>query len=224
MCNSSCLQFIQDNISASDVKGGRVLEVGARNVNGSAREAVMSLAPLDYIGVDLDAGPGVDEVCDVTDLAPHFGPGKFSVVISTEMLEHVRDWRAAVSNMKTVLAPGGLLLLTTRSAGYPYHGYPHDFWRYEEADIRGIFSDMTVLTTGKDPLVPGIFVKARKPETYSMNDLSGIALYSVISGRRCLDITDGELMFFKIKRGARTLISALVPAPLKRLLKKLFRQ
>lgn len=221
MCNSACLGFISDNLSREEARGRKVLEVGSLDVNGSPRGAVLPLSPLSYTGVDLAAGPGVDEVCPVESLAARFGAGSFDIVISTEMLEHVRDWRAAVSNLKAVLRPGGLLLLTTRSAGYPYHGYPHDFWRYEEADIRAIFADMTVLAVSRDPLVPGIFAKVRKPEDHSPNDLSRLELFSVISGDRRADIGGAAIAAFKVKRAARELASLILPGPLKRLIKKI---
>jgi SAM-dependent methyltransferase len=221
MCNSACLQFIKDNLSREEAEGRKVLEVGSLYVNGSPRGDVMSLSPLSYTGVDLSAGPGVDVVCRVEDLAGRFGAGSFDIVLSTEMLEHVRDWRSAISNLKEVLKPGGLLLITTRSKGYPYHGYPNDFWRYEEDDLRAIFSDMTVLAVGQDQLVPGIFAKVRKLEDRSANDLSRIELYSVISGKRQADIGGAAILAFKIERTARDIASFILPGPLKRLIKKL---
>lgn len=221
MCNNACIQFILDNLSRAEAEGKRVLEAGSLNVNGSAREAVLSLSPRSYTGVDITGGPGVDEVCDVTGLVKRFGPGSFDLVLSTEMLEHVRDWRSAVSNLKTVLKPGGILLLTTRSSGYPYHGYPYDFWRYGEEEMRVIFADMSILAIAKDPLLPGIFVKAVKPEDFREKDLSSLELYSIISGRRQREITGQAIALFKVTRTLRWAISAILPESFKRLLKKL---
>jgi len=221
MCNSACLQFIQDNLSRGEAKNKRVLEVGSLDVNGSPRGIIEKLLPLSYTGVDISAGPGVDEVCDVSGLAGRFGGDSFDVVISTEMLEHVRDWRTAIANLKSVLKPGGLLLITTRSEGYPYHGYPYDFWRFGEDDLRSIFSDMTVLTVASDPLVPGIFIKAVKPLEYKEKGLSQIALYSIISKERRLRISIGEILFFRFTRTIRELLSAALPDGIKRLAKKI---
>lgn len=80
------------------------------------------------------------------------------------------------------------IYITTRSKGFPYHGYPWDFWRYEIEDIRKIFRDFEIITLEKDHLAPGVFLKARKPENYVPTDLSGIALYSMILGRRTRNI------------------------------------
>src|SRR5947209_15379867 len=141
MCNDACLEFGRGYLRPEEIAGKKVLEVGSMDVNGSLRAIVQRTMPRIYLGVDIAAGPGVDVVCEVSKLVARFGEAAFDTVISTEMLEHVRDWRAAVSNMKRVLKPGGTILITTRSPGFPYHGYPYDFWRYEPDDIRTIFAD-----------------------------------------------------------------------------------
>jgi SAM-dependent methyltransferase len=223
MCNNACLKFIQDNLSPAEVKASRVLEVGALDVNGTPRETVERLRPHSYTGVDLSAGPGVDEVCDVSRLIGRFGRDSFDVVVSTEMLEHVRDWRAAITNLKGVLKPGGLLLITTRSLGYPYHGYPDDFWRFEEEDLRSIFSDMTILIVTRDPLVPGIFIKAAKPAGYAEKDLSPLELYSIIARKRRLGISSAEILLFMAGRTVRERISNALPEALKRFLRRMLR-
>jgi SAM-dependent methyltransferase len=93
------------------------------------------------------------------------------VVISTEMLEHAADWQAAVRGMIEVLAPGGVLVLTTRSAGFPVHGYPEDHWRFPVESMRWILDVAGLLVEqcepDPDPASPGVFAKARKPRGWS---------------------------------------------------------
>lgn len=80
------------------------------------------------------------------------------------------------------------IYITTRSRGFPYHGYPYDYWRYEIYDMKKIFSDFEIIVLRKDHSDPGVFLKARKPENYVPADLSEIALYSMILGRRTRSI------------------------------------
>jgi hypothetical protein len=75
------------------------------------------------------------------------------------------------------------IYITTRSKGFPYHGYPWDFWRYEIEDMKKIFSDFEIIKLIKDHEAPGIFLKAKKTSN-ALIDLSNIALYSMILGRR----------------------------------------
>lgn len=134
--------------------------------------------------MDLEEGPGVDEVVRADSLVERFGADAFDVVVSTEMLEHVREWRTVVSNLKGVVRRGGALLLTTRSKGFPYHGYPDDFWRYEDSDMRRIFADLDIQSLEADPSEPGVFMKARKPKRFREKRLRRVELYSMVHERR----------------------------------------
>jgi SAM-dependent methyltransferase len=129
----------------------------------------------------------VDTICDAVELRTHFGDNTFDLVISTEVLEHVRDWRLVVSNLKNVLRPGGALLVTTRSRGFTYHAYPCDYWRYEPSDMAAIFGDLEVSALEPDPLAPGVFMKAFKPADFEELDLTDYALHSIITGSRRTD-------------------------------------
>ncbi|MGA2120270.1 MAG: class I SAM-dependent methyltransferase [Bryobacteraceae bacterium] len=180
-----------------DVRGKAVLEVGARNVNGSLRSFVEGLAPSQYIGVDLESGPGVDEVGRAEGLPMRFGDAAFDLLISTELVEHVRDWQRVFSNFKSLLRPNGVLLLTTRSLGFPYHGYPHDYWRYEIADMREILSDFQIEALVPDPSEPGVLVKARKPIVYTARALSGVRLHSMVAGRRVPKLRASDVLAFR---------------------------
>lgn len=117
-------------------------------------------------------------------IVEHFGEESFDVIVSTEVLEHVRSWRVVINNMKRALREGGIMYITTRSFGFPYHNFPHDFWRYEIEDMRKIFDDFNIIVLKRDSSAPRVFLKARKPKAFKPNDLSGIALYSIILGKK----------------------------------------
>lgn len=190
--NANIALFAAMNIRKEEVAGKRALEAGSLNVNGSLRPLIESYGPKEYVGTDISEGPGVDMICDVSGLEKKFGPESFDFVVSTEVIEHVRDWRGAVHNLKTVLKPGGALLISTRSAGFIYHGYPNDYWRYEESDMRSIFGDLRIEKIEKDPEL-GIFIKCVKPTDFVEKDLSGLELYSIVASRRAVNITENDL-------------------------------
>lgn len=177
----SVMQFLGERVAGSEIRDLNVLEVGAQDVNGSPRSVILPHKPKKYVGVDFSHGKGVDLVMDVKDLTSYFGKESFDVVISTEMLEHASDWRVAVNQMKDVLQQGGLLILTTRGPGFPYHGYPHDYWRFTVNDFKDIFSDMWILHVDKDtdPCSPGVFLKAKKTGATGTIDLSSISVAPV---------------------------------------------
>jgi SAM-dependent methyltransferase len=211
MCNRACLDFGFAQLTTADIAGRTIIEVGSRDVNGSLRSGLQQFGPASYLGVDIEMGPGVDEICEITELVEKFGTDRFDVVISTEVMEHVREWRSAISNLKRILKPGGVLLLTTRSKGFPYHGYPYDFWRYEVDDIRAMFSDMEVQVVDTDRLSPGVFVKARKPLTFVERELDSIDLYSIVTRRRCHDITTGQVYLRRARHKIRRVLVRLLP-------------
>jgi SAM-dependent methyltransferase len=159
------MEFLRKVLTADSVGGKSVLEVGSFNVNGSARDLVRHLRPESYVGVDTIPQAGyVDEVVNASDLLARFGPESWDVVVSTEMLEHAKDWRAAVDNMMAVVRPGGLLVVTARGPGFPYHCYPDDFWRFSVSDVAAIFADFVTLYMADDaPGSPGFLYAGRKP-------------------------------------------------------------
>lgn len=237
MCHPSCLEFGHTSIHRADVFDKMVLEVGSQDVNGSMRSMVEKLSPARYVGIDLQEGPGVDEVCTAEDMVERFGPDTVDLLINTEMLEHVHDWRCVVSNLKRVLKPGGVLILTTRSRGYPIHGFPSDYWRFEIADFEKMFGDMIIDELESDPSGgPGVFLRARKPESFTEANLENYALFSVISQSRTSDLyfDKGLMLRFKCRLwlatrwqhsvigiiGFAKLIRPLVPASMRKAVRR----
>ena len=164
----SAYAFATQALTAGQVRGKAVLEAGAYDYNGSARAALCVHNPASYTGTDAQAGPGEDVVCPTEDRPERFGEDTADVLISTEMLEHAEDWRGAVEGMVRVLAPGGLLVLTTRGPGFPYHPHPGDFWRFTTEHMDGVAEacglEVLRCEPDPDPDSPGVFLLARKPE------------------------------------------------------------
>ncbi len=200
MCNQSCILFGAKNLTRGEIAGKRVLEIGAIDVNGNLRPTVEALGPREYVGVDIEKGKGVDVVCRAEDILKEFGGESFDAVISTEMLEHIREWRTVVTNIKNICRPGGVILLTTRSRGFKYHGFPYDFWRYELDDMKNIFSDFEIQALEGDPEMPGVMLKAKKPSRFAEKDLSSYELYSVVTNRKMREFRDGDFNNCYFKR------------------------
>jgi SAM-dependent methyltransferase len=97
---------------------GRVIDVGC----GSKPYRLYFGAVSEYIGLDIFPGPQVDV---------HVQPGmpwplednRFDVVLCTEVLEHVQDLGQMLGELFRVLAPGGILVVTTPFI-YNVHGAP----------------------------------------------------------------------------------------------------
>jgi len=176
--------FLKKHVRHDDIKGKSIIEVGSLEVNYSVRSIFEFYSPAVYKGVDIVHGAGVDQICNAEDLLTNFGSEAFDILVSTEVLEHIKDWRIVISNFKNIIKPGGILFISTRSHGFDYHGYPYDFWRYQQEDMRVIFSEFIINTLEKDPGGPGLFLKATKPKKFQEADLSHLRLYSIVSRRR----------------------------------------
>ncbi|MGI8415398.1 MAG: class I SAM-dependent methyltransferase [Nakamurella sp.] len=222
MATAQVIAFVRAAAQSTDVAGKRVLEVGSYNYNGSFRPIGEAMHPKEYIGVDIQAGPGVDRICGVEYLVDRFGPDSFDLVVCTEMLEHVADWRTAIWNLKSVVRPGGVLIITTRSRGFHFHGYPGDYWRYEPADMRLIFADMDIQELQQDaPTSPGVFMKAKRTGTpFTSGDLSAVALYSIIRRHPALRATVPDQLTARIMTKVKGVAGRVAPASAKRVARK----
>ena len=150
--------------SGFGMEGKSVLEVGSYDVNGSVRSLFEGT---DYLGIDIEEGPGVDQVVDLGAELP-FGDSTFDLVLSTEMLEHdLKPW-LSVCEWHRVLRDGGLLVVTARGfnqerGAFPFHN-PPDRWRYSRDAIEALLHDAGFMEREviRDPQVPGWFATALK--------------------------------------------------------------
>ena len=94
---------------------GPVVEFGSRNVNGSARDVFPGL---EWIGVDLQDGPGVDVVADA---AMFTTDDIISSVVCCEVLEHAANWKEIIRNAGNVMDHDGILVITCAGPGRTPH-------------------------------------------------------------------------------------------------------
>jgi len=106
---------------------GNVIEVGSHNVNGGVRHLFEKAD--DYVGIDMDRGPGVDIIMNSHVVDRKFGY-KPNVIVCLEMLEHDNAPWLTVQAMRNLLAPEGYLIISTPMNGFPEHRYPKDYFRY----------------------------------------------------------------------------------------------
>jgi SAM-dependent methyltransferase len=116
-----------------------VLHLGSRIVAGQP-DAVRKFFPAStrFVGLDFIAGPGVDVVADIHKLGDVEGLGKFDVLWSDAVLEHLeRPWVAAKA-MAAVTRRGGLCFHITHQT-FPLHAVPNDYWRFSTEGLRVLF-------------------------------------------------------------------------------------
>jgi len=163
--NTIVTDWFDTHLSKAEVTCASVLDVGSRNVNGSAREILLGKGAAEYVGIDMQPGCGVDVVCDAGALIKRFGAEAFEIVLSTCTLEHVQNLPAAVANIKAVCQPGGLILVAVPGK-WPRHDYPGDYWRFTLGGLCVLFGDCDALQVAEVIQSDSralVFSKFRKP-------------------------------------------------------------
>jgi hypothetical protein len=107
-------EFVRQHVTGR--RFGSVVEVGALDVNGGVRDLIDCDR---YVGVDRQAGPGVDLVANAH-LLDH--PATVNLVVCCEVLEHDPEPRTLVERMFGWLAPDGMLVMTCATDPRAPHG------------------------------------------------------------------------------------------------------
>lgn len=98
--------------------GVNVIEFGSRDINGTPRDAFTE--PREYVGVDIEPGPGVEIVGDAADPHKWIGQlqgflnlyGGFDVAICAEVFEHTPKWPQICQTAWSLLEDAGVFVTT----------------------------------------------------------------------------------------------------------------
>src|SRR6516225_1952547 len=103
-----------------------IVEIGACNVNGALRDFCPEGA--NYIGLDIEAGPGVDYVVPLGKPLP-LADNSADLVVSSSVLEHDACFWQTFLDLVRVAKPEGIIYFNAPSNG-AYHRFPVDNWRF----------------------------------------------------------------------------------------------
>jgi ubiquinone/menaquinone biosynthesis C-methylase UbiE len=106
--------------------------------------------------LDIAPSTSVDLVGDARNMP--LSDASIDVVLITQVLEHIPEPIAVISEIRRVLKPGGTLLLSVPSI-FPQHGSPGDYWRYMPQGLHWILRDFkNVVVRGEAGTIPSIFL------------------------------------------------------------------
>ncbi|HEY4662917.1 MAG TPA: methyltransferase domain-containing protein [Candidatus Humimicrobiaceae bacterium] len=151
------LLFIKKNI---DKIKGPILEVGSKNY-GNTQDLRSLFENVDYIGIDMEDGNGVDIVLDLTKdfnfIEDKLEGKRFQTIVCFSVLEHCSDPFKMCSNIERLLKKNSLVFISVPFS-WRIHGYPNDYWRFTPEGIKILFPNLKFdlkegcLSTGK----PGV--------------------------------------------------------------------
>ena len=135
---------------------GAVVEIGSHDYGST--ENFRELFPGNqYVGVDLQAGPGVDMVVDLTAGIGTLPEAHFGLAICCSVLEHTsRPWIMA-ENITRIVHKHGWLFVSVPWV-WRYHAYPDDYFRFSFRGVEALFpafdwSDACYSTTSPGEIV-----------------------------------------------------------------------
>ncbi|MBB3034386.1 class I SAM-dependent methyltransferase [Alteriqipengyuania lutimaris] len=119
-------------------EGSKVLCIGG----GGGLDGMIARHPAtDTISIDIDPDRKPDMVMDATQMT--FADDDFDAVFMMEVLEHVREPQAALSEIERVLKPGGPFVLSTPFV-FGIHEEPWDYWRFTRHGLEELLRSFEV--------------------------------------------------------------------------------
>lgn len=135
------LTYLKDKVSQELT----IAELGSYNVNGTLRDYILS-TKWGYVGFDIKHGPAVDVVIEPYRI-PEEWCGKFDIVLSSQVVEHVPEIWKYIWNIRELMKDKDSICFITTPNTIEYHPYPVDCWRLWPDGMRALlgYANLKVL-------------------------------------------------------------------------------
>ncbi len=118
--------------------GARVLEIGPDGDPSTFRKLVGDRVAA-WETLDLAPRPGVDHVA-ASEYDFGLPEGGYDIVLSAQVIEHVRKVWVWIREVARVCKPGGMVI-TINPVSWPYHEAPIDCWRMYPEAMRALYDE-----------------------------------------------------------------------------------
>ena len=120
-------------IYAAKYISGRTLDLGAGNAKYAG---IIRPYSSGYLTYDIASKPNIDIIGDILNI--NLPDSSFDTVISTQVLEHVSKPWVMVGQIRRILKPGGICILSAPFL-VPFHADPHDYFRFTKEGMTSLF-------------------------------------------------------------------------------------
>jgi len=167
---------------------GPFLEVGSKDY-GTTQDLRSLFSSGDvYVGVDMEDGPSVDLVLNLTEdfdrIDAALGNKRFGTIFCLSVLEHCDEPFIMAQNLTRLLKPGGRICISAPFA-WRIHGYPNDFWRFTPEGIKKLFPKIAF------DMEEALAATSRPKEFHKLHDDLGKICFSFSKQRKSGHIIRG---------------------------------
>jgi len=160
---------------------GPFLEVGSKDY-GSTQNLRALFANRDkYIGIDMEDGPGVDIVLDLTEdfqkIDSKLRGQRFGTIFCLSVLEHCEQPFKMAENLTLLLKQKGQICISVPFS-WKIHGYPNDYWRFTPEGIKRLLPNVEF------DIEQSLAATSKKNEFQKLDDEFGKITFSLSNHRK----------------------------------------